>query len=493
MSIGSAPGILVGFGVGAAAAAALEPAFEIPRQEAWKRNPNRVLDPGLLARLVAQGGIELGDAQDEALRQGFASDKFDRMVWAAQNVPGTAELLFLWRLGLIDQQTWTEGMVKLGQRPDFIDHVAKTFAVPITAEQAAIAVHRSAIANQGQLPDLPPVGDGRVLRYPQVPIDAYASAAAYGVGTDQLDAITRVLGLPPGMDLVARMVFRDILDRNDFDLAAAQSNRRREWAGYEFEGYRHILTPVEYTELELRGFSTRDQRLADAAKWGTSVEDSDKLYNVLGRAPALHTIVIGLARGGVYNGPTDAIPEEFLSAMQRSNIRPEYYNIVYAARYSYPSAFVLRSLAQAGDLGDTDAVEQILLEIGWNPSLAKQVAAKWVPTGTVGDPHAAKAQTQLWNTTHTSYKAEEIDDATATAALEAAGVDAGSVSAVLALWQTERDLVRKQITPAKIVKALGAGDVNAATGLAWTQADALAALQARGYSPTEAQDLITIG
>src|SRR4051794_3325877 len=124
--IGSAPGILIGFGVGAAASAALEPAFEIPRQEAWKRNPNRVLDVGLLARLVAEGGVPLGEARDEALRHGFSADKFDRAVYAAQQVPGSAELLFLWRLGIIDEDTWRMGMVKLGQRPDFIDHVAET-------------------------------------------------------------------------------------------------------------------------------------------------------------------------------------------------------------------------------------------------------------------------------------------------------------------------------------------------------------------------------
>ncbi len=46
--------------------------------------------------------------------------------------------------------------------------------------------------------------------------------------------------------------------------------------------------------------------------------------------------------------------------------------------------------------------------------------------------------------------------------------------------------------PADIRKAYQQGDVNAATGVAWTQPDTLAALEARGYSPTEAQSYLNI-
>lgn len=488
--IGSAPGILIGFGVGAAASAALEPAFEVPRQEAWKRNPNRVLDPGILARLVAEGGVPLGEARDEAERHGYAADKFDRMVWAAQNVPGTAELLFLWRLGLIDRAKWKEGMVKLGQRPDFIDYVARTYAVPLTAEEVAVAIHRSVILNQGQLPDLPPVGPGKILRYPEVPIDAYKSAEAYGVGNDQLDALTRVLGLPPGMDLVARMVFRGVLDRNDFDLAAAQSNRRREWAPAEFEGYRQIPTAHEYTEGHLRGYTTQAEMYAGTAKHGMSKEDTDLLYANAGRPLNIHQVTTGLARGGKYGGGYDAVPAgPYRDAILRGPLRPEYADLDYANRYNYPSAFVLRSLAQAGTLGGAAEVQQVLEEIGWKPSFAKQVAADWTGS-TGGDSHIGKAQTQLWGTTHRSYIAEEIDDATATASLTAAGVDPASIPHVLALWQTERDMIRKQLSPAQIKKAVTEGVTNPATSAPWTQADGLAALLARGYDHAAAATLL---
>ena len=102
------------------------------------------------------------------------------------------------------------------------------------------------------------------------------------------------------------------------------------------------------------------------------------------------------------------------------------------------------------------------------------------------DPHVTKAQNQLWTTAHSSYKASEIDNPTATAAIEAAGVTAQSAPAVLALWAHERSLVRKQLSPTQVRKALNLGVVNPATGQPWTVADAHAALLARGYDDADA-------
>ena len=481
-AIGTASSLLIAVGVGGAVSQALEPDFVDIRQQSWRDNPNLVLGPGELARLVAQGGIKLEVGQDQATYSGLSSDRFDELVWLEQHVPGSAELMFLWRLGEITDDEWRFGMAKLGMRHDFIEHLAATFTVPITTAEAAVAIHHHVIENQGQLPGLDLKTEGKVLRFPLVDIDAYAAAAAYGDSKANLDAITRTLGLPPGLDLVARAVFRNILDRGDFTLAALQSNRRTEWQEYEFEAYRQILTSHEYTELELRGFSTGDERRANTAKHGMSDEDSDLLYNVLGRAPALSTIVKGLARGGVFNGPIDHIPEVFLSSMQRSNIRPEYYNIVYAARYSYPSPFAIRALAEAGDLGDANDVAQVLEEVGWNPALAKKVAAKWVPDGTAADPEIARANAHLRSTLHSAYVDYDADDTEATATLELVGVAVEAIPAVLERWQAERAIRRRTLTPAQIKKLVGDGR--------WTEEKALERLQQLGYSLDDATDLL---
>ena len=60
-------------------------------------------------------------------------------------------------------------------------------------------------------------------------------------------------------------------------------------------------------------------------------------------------VFIGERRGGVYNGATGALEPPFLKSLQESNIRPEWYNLAWAQRYTYPSPFVLRSLTQSGN------------------------------------------------------------------------------------------------------------------------------------------------
>jgi hypothetical protein len=251
------------------------------------------------------------------------------------------------------------------------------------------------------------------------------------------------------------------------------------------------LTAGEYAELELRGFIDTATRRNLTAQHGMSDADSDRLEQVLGRAPAVHGITTGLARGATYPSDYSVVPEPYKSAIQRSNIRPEFADIVYHDRYSYPSGFQIRAETQNGTLSQAES-EQILLELGWKPQWATFFSQAWSGgTATGGDKHTAKAQTQLWATTHKSYVAQEITDAVATGALAAAGVPAATVPAILALWKEERSLIRKQLSPAQIKKAFTGGAINPVTGQAWTQAEATQALLDRGYDHNDATVLLT--
>jgi hypothetical protein len=174
---------------------------------------------------------------------------------------------------------------------------------------------------------------------------------------------------------------------------------------------------------------------------------------VIGRPINEHQIVTGEARGGTYGGDYEGVPEPFNKALRESNIRPEWGNLAYANRYSYPSAFVLRALGKDGTLTAAE-LEKLFLEIGWPPALAKLVAERTAVTTTgKADPHVAKAETQLWATIHKSYVASESDDAEATSALAAVGVNSTGIPKVLALWQHEREIVRRSLTPSQIKKA----------------------------------------
>ncbi len=486
--LGSAPAILAGVAIGGAASTAVTPALETSRQTAWQAVPFRLLEVNLLARLIAEGGVPLdGQAYDSAAREGYNSDKLDALIYMAQTVPGLAEAFDLWRRDRISDADFEHTLIKAGMDSRYIGPIMELkTAVLLTPEELAVMVQRGIVPNDGLLPVGPPTATGQVPPMPMIGVDPVAEAARSGLDQERLAGIARIIGLPAPPDLAARMVFRGIIDRVDFDRAISEGNTRNEWAPFLFDGFRQILTANQYAELELRGYYDRATRLTNTHKSGMSDADSDLLYNVLGRSVPVHGVTTGLARGGQYPGSYANVPQPYKAAIQRSNIREEYSELAYANRYSYPSGFQVRAEAQKGDLSEAQT-EQLLLEMGWKPQWATHFAQAWTgTTAATGDPHTSKAETQLWGTTHRSYVAEEIDDPTATAALNAAGVAQGAIPAVLALWAQERALVRKQLTPANIRKALNSGAINPATGAAWTTPEAHAALLARGYDDADA-------
>ncbi len=486
--LGSAPAILAGVAIGGAASTAVTPALETSRQTAWEAVPFRLLDVNLLARLIAQGGIPLNAvAYSSAAKEGYDHDKLDALVYLAQTVPGLAEAFDLWRRDRISDGDFQHALVKVGLDDRYIGPIMELkTAVLLTPEELAVMVQRGIVSNDGLLPVGPPTATGQVPPMPMIGVDPVAEAARSGLDQERLAGIARIIGLPASPDLAARMVFRQIIDRVDFDRAISEGNTRNEWAPFLFDGFRQILTANQYAELELRGYYGETERLANTAKSGMSKADSDLLYNVLGRSVNVHAVTTGLARGGQYPGSYANVPQPYKAAIQRSNIREEYSELAYANRYSYPSGFQVRAEAQAGHLSAAQT-DQLLLEMGWKPEWATHFSNAWTGATTAGgDKHESKAETQLWSTTHRSYVAEEIDDATAQAALLAAGVPTASIPAVLALWGQERSLVRKQLTPANIRKALNSGAINPATGAAWTTPEAHAALLARGYDDADA-------
>jgi hypothetical protein len=490
--VGSTVGVLTGVAVGGAATVALQPAFEIPRQDAWSRNANKVLDADTLARLVAQGAIDLSSAAAEAKRNGYGPDKLDALVYLEQAVPGVSEALHLWRLGFISDALFTHTLVKAGLDARYIDPLVKTKTEELIGlGDIAYAVVRGILPAPSYVPVAPPAHGDKVPRFPQVPIDPEVLAAKIGYSPQALEVMVGRSGLSMAPGMAAQAFFRNIIGPNDFLMAIAEGDLRTEWSDAVREVSRQILTAGEYAELELRGFYDAPTRRAKTAQHGMSTSDSDDLFNVLGRAPGVHGITTGLARGANFPGNYSSVPEPYKSAIQRSNIRPEYAEIEYHNRYSYPSGFQIRAETQNGTLSQADA-DQILLEVGWAPKWATLFSQAWSGgTATGGDKHTAKAQTQLWSTTHKSYVAQEIDEPTAAGALAAAGVPAAAVPGIINVWNHERNLIRKQLTPAQIKKAFTTGTINPATGQPWTQRDAELALIARGYDQNDATVLLT--
>jgi hypothetical protein len=449
-SLGSTPGLIVAAGVGAAASVALEPAFEVPKQDAWSRLPNRILDAGTLASLVAQGGVVLGDpdgstdgsAYDAARRQGFGSDKLDRLVWLALRAPPHSEAQDLRRRDKINHEQLLHSFAKDQIEPQYWDALADLVDDRLSPQNVAVAIVRGLMDNPGILPVGPPSAEGKIPKFPVSGIDPVAESQASGVNKDRLAVLAGIFGRPPGPQEAASATFRGIIEKVDYLRAIGEGDVRNEWAEAIFEAARQILTSGEYAEAQLRGFLTPDERRAQTARHGMSDADSDLLYNLSGRSIAEHQITTGEARGGVFEGPIDTIPKAYLQALQRGNLRPEYFNLAYANRYSYPSAFVLRSLATSGEITQDEA-HQTLLEIGWPPALAAKVSASWAPAGEVAklNPWVKAQQTRLVTAMHKASTKTGVPRTALEPYLEPLVPDLADRDAIFQLWDDERAVV----------------------------------------------------
>lgn len=523
-SLGSTPGIVAGVAIGGAASAAFQPLVEPARQEAWRNHPNKLIDVNLVARLVAQGGVALGDrtpgnytgAYDEAARDGYSPDKLDALVYLAQTVPGVAEALTMWRRLNLPDALWTHALEKQGYDARYLPY----FNALKTAELVGIgdigyAIVRGLLPAPSWVPVPVPSSGGTVPRFPVVPIDPVQLAADLGFSEPMLKIITGRSGLSLAPVMAANALFRGLINDVDFLVAIGEGDLRTEWAQTVRDVSRQILTADQYLESALRGWKDLPTAKSLAAQHGMSDPDAQLLYEIRRRPLTVANITKALARGGTFNPEPGEITDPYSASVHQADLGPEWYDLGEALKYSYPSAFVLRAMAQAGEI-TAEQTNAILLSLGWIPWLAAKVTESWTggtltdpanpPTTaaeTVGrwtgaaaqaaDPNVKKAQTQLWSKTHTSYINAEAVDADAIERLNLLGIPAAAQEAILSLWKSERALIRKQLTPKQIVKALSGGVTNPAAGAAWTQQEALDALMARGYDQADAEVLIAEG
>ena len=491
--LGSAPGIIVGVGVGAAASTALEAAVELPRQKVWADNPNKLLDPSIVARLVAQGAVELADGRADAKREGFTAEKFDQLVYLSQTVPAIAEAMTLWRKNLLSDGLFTHVLTKAGLDNRYVQPIIKSRTDErLAPAQVALGVVRSLLDSQGMLVGENDVTGGVIAPTPVSPINPVTEAGTWGISQERLRVLINEIGLPMALQAAANAVFRGIIKKPDFYLAVAQGDTRPAWADAIFEQARQIPSAQNFVENHLRGYSNADDMRKGAALHGMSPDDVNVLFQNAGRPLNVHQITTGLARGGQFNPEPGEIADPFLAASHESNIKPSYYDLNVANRYTLPTAFEIRGLLQGGAITAARG-EELYLQIGRPPDLAKLIAEFFAAgTAAVADPHVTKAENSHWTKVQNSYIAGEIDEQQARAELTYLGVTGAAQDHVITTWSRSAAMTRKQLTPAQLKKAYQKGSKNDATGQPWTQDEVVAELVDRGYSVTDARSYLNI-
>ena len=480
------------YAFGVATGPVLAPATEEIRQAAWRLHQARLPDVAALAAGVAQGKVDEGTARDWAQNHGYGDTSFTALVNIATTAPDVALAMRALRRDKITPAEFTTVLERHGIAKRWNAAILALRAELLDPSQLAAAIHRGLIPDPGLLRGEQPTGPFKVEAYPVYPIDADLEAEASGYDHERLGVLVGLQGLPMGTHEAAQAFFRGVITHGDYVRAFNESNSRNEWAQAVLDQSRQIPTARDFLENALRGYRPLASALEGAALHGMTPEHATLIYQNQGRPLPVRLINQALARGGKFKPEPGEITDPYDASIVEGNLKPAYYDLAKSLRYVMPSAFAIRQLVQSGVWSAAKAAERLKWS-GWLPEDADEVAAAWAGgAAATTDGHVEKARTQLWGTTHRSYIATEISASVARNRLQQLGIAAQARNQIMDLWDAERELIRKQLTPAQIKKAFVKATKNYATNRAWTRDEAIAALVARGYSVNEANDFLDI-
>lgn len=403
--LGSAPGIILAAGLGAAASTALEPIVEPARQQAWENNPYRILDPALYAALVAQGAVDLTTGQGLAKRHGLDKDPWEALVYLAQRAPTYAEAQDLRRRGKITRDQLFHAFAKEQIEAQYWEALADLVDERLSPQVMALAIVRGLVEDPGILPVGPPSQVGNVPAFPVFDVNPVTESAASGIDKERLSILAGIAGRPLAPDAAAQAYFRGILQLADFQRAISEGDIRNEWADALLQHARQIPSVSDYVNAHIRGWINETEMHNGAARHGMSPADTDLLYLRTGRPATPHQVLIGLRRGASRGGSVANVPEDIQTSVKQSDIRPEWTEIEYAAALTYPSGFMIRGAVQSGDLTPAQA-KQLLYEMGWRESWIDIFVEAWAkPAATTAkeNPWLAKAQQRFWTDSQNAY------------------------------------------------------------------------------------------
>lgn len=483
--------LFLSFALGQGAAPAIEPFAQAITNEAWSLHAVRPPDAFVLAEGVAQGQVAKAAAYAWAKQQGFDTSQMDALVSIANVGPPLGLAYEAWRRGALSDADFETALRRTGLETQWFAALEALKGERLDLGAISTAVHRGIMHDAGLLVTPVPSGPGNVPRIPVSTLDTLAEYAAHGIDAERARVMVADTGLPLALGMMLQLLNRGVVTETDVKVSVSESNVRNEYMDVALALAREILTPHAYAEAELRGVLSHAEAVAGAALSGLNEHDYNVTFANLGRPLTQHQIATGLARGGTYGGDYSAIPDgPYRDAARRSAVRPEYADLYYHNRFSYPSLFQLSRLVEGGTISAATGADWAR-KSGLAPEVVDALQASWQGGGGGGDPHVTKAQNQLWTTLHRSYLAGKTDDTAAATVLGTLGVAAGAIPGVLHLWQTEAALVRKPLTPAQVKKAYRNGTENPDTGSAWTQDEALAELMALGMSHSDALTFLT--
>lgn len=453
-------GISVGTAVGQGVSSTISPLVRDIENERWAEFPSMPILAVEAAQLVASGERSLAWGKGEALNMGVNGDRFEALVDLIDTAPDLGTLLTLRRRDLISPADFAEGAKRQTIEDKWLGPLAALEQVLLSPAELANARQQGFIQEPEQK----------------------GQAALQGVNGDRAEVQFLLAGNPPGPMDALGMLRRDIIDEATYAQIIAEGRTKTKYTDAFLGLKEHVLNGRDVAGLWLRGWVNEAEAKKLGALDGWGPEEMERLYQNRGRPATTRQVHIGYARGATLAGAANE-EEAIRTAVKQSNIRTEYADLLYAQRHTYPSAFVIRALAQDGTFSP-ELTETILVESGWKPEWAKLAAEKWGGGNGAGPSTkwADRARSRLFTVAHNEYLDGSLDEATARSVLAQIGASAAEQDVIIALWNAEQQISRLELSPSQIKKAHKKG--------LYTEALALAELEERGMTPEDADTFL---
>ena len=428
-----------GFALGGAMRSPLEPPLAELTNETWltftEKGISKPPDAQTLAEGVAQGQVKESDARTWAAWQGIGKDQFTALISIANVGPALGYAYEAWRRGFLSDTEFQTALKRQGIEQQWFASLIKLKARLVDLPTLANGIQRGLITSPFPLPYDPTPGQGKIPAYPVTNIDAAKEAQGLGYYGDELQLEVGLAGNPPGPEGLFRARWRGAIDDADVTRGLVEGRSRAEWLPAFEADARQVSTPHDAVENHLRGYSQASDMYARTARHGMSQDDTNILFQNAGRPLVAHQITTGLARGAAFHPEPGELTDPYQAAVQESNVKPSYYDLWIANRYTYPSLFQLNQLVKAGAI-TPDVAKDWANKDGYAPEVQDALHAFWVQqAGSAGGTTATKPRAYTYSQIHQAWRNNVFTDAQALTELESIGYPTAKAQTLLATWK----------------------------------------------------------
>lgn len=351
---------------------------------------------------------------------------------------------------------------------------------------------------------------------------AATEASKSGINAARFHTLARITGDAPAPDLLAAALRRELIDGARFLEGVRQGRLRDEWADTVKAMAQADPSPVTALLAFLKGQT--DQPTAEAlyTRFGGNVEHFQLAYDVEGEGPSPLEAAEAARRGIIGWTGTGAGVVSFEQAVRESAYRNKWLSVFEALSVYLPPPRTITALHREGAISTAEATslyekaglpanlvgayltsgsrtktakhreltEATVLQLYRDQLIPRAEADTFLQALNYDAAEAAfileaedfrlaaQATQHAVARVHNLYVAHKIDVGIATGDLAAMGLDATRADALLTIWTHERAANVRTLTPAEVGSLAKRSII--------TEDEALARLEADGYSPDDA-------